>query len=328
MSADRYKRRGIGVAKGMHHTSFWPSSAIVKMNQDGTANVLSMAVEIGQGYATVISQVVSETLGIRYEDVHPILSDTATAPTSYGNVGSTGTSSPVNAARIAAEDVRRKLFELAAAKLDVPVEALEARDRKVVVKNASRFVSIPELCLSNWQITGVGNNPPSSSIKDPETGKTIGMFAAAVAFAEVEVDIQTGKVELLRITAGHDTGRTINPVMVENQIDLGLIMASGWMLSEEYQIDNRNGSLMSANMVDYKVPTFLDVPRRRDVHKVVMENPCAWGPYGAKGFSETAITALPPAIANAVYNAVGVRIRCGSMTARHILNTIEAADKR
>jgi CO/xanthine dehydrogenase Mo-binding subunit len=154
------------------------------------------------------------------------------------------------------------------------------------------------------------------------------MFAAAVAFAEVEVDIQTGRTELVRITAGHDTGRTINPVMVENQIDLGLIMASGWMLSEEYQIDRRNGAVLSAILVDYKVPTFLDIPRRRDVQQVVMENPCAWGPYGAKGFSESAITALPPAIANAIYNAIGTRIHCGSLTARHILNTIEAVGKR
>jgi CO/xanthine dehydrogenase Mo-binding subunit len=152
---------------GIHHTSFWPSSAIVKMNQDGTANVLSMAVEIGQGYATVISQVVAETLGIRYEDVHPILADTSTTPSSYGNVASTGTSSPVNAARIAAEDARRILFELAAARLDVPVEALEARDRKIMVRGFLPVRVQPELCLSNWQITGVGNNPPSSSIRDP-----------------------------------------------------------------------------------------------------------------------------------------------------------------
>ena len=128
MAANGPKKKGIGMAIGMHHTSFWPSSAIVKMNQDGTANVLSMAVEIGQGYATAISQVVAETLGLRYEDVNPTLADTGATPTSRGNVASSGTSSPVNSARLAAEDVRKQLFELAAPRLNATVDALEARD--------------------------------------------------------------------------------------------------------------------------------------------------------------------------------------------------------
>ena len=98
------------MAIGMHHTSFWPSSAVVKMNQDGSANVLSMAVEMGQGYGTIISQIVAETLGLRYEDVNPTLADTGATPTSRGNVASSGTSSPANSVRLAAEDVRKQLL--------------------------------------------------------------------------------------------------------------------------------------------------------------------------------------------------------------------------
>ena len=328
MSVDGYKRRGIGVSIGMHHCSFWPSSAIVKMNQDGTANVLSAAVEIGQGYATAISQVVAEALGIRYEDVTPILADTSVTPAAIGNVASSGTSSPVNSCRIAAEDARNKMFAAASVRLNVPVDQLEARDRKIWVKNTDKFVSIAEICMTSWQITGTGNNPPYWAIKDEKTGKTIHAYAMAVTIVEVEVDMETGKVEILRVTSGHDTGRSINPIIVDNQIDLGLIMAAGWVLSEEYLIEDKNGIVINPNMLDYKVSTFVDIPNREDFNRFVMEKDSAWGPYGAKGFSETSMTALPPALANAIYNATGVRVACGPLIPRNILSAIENGGKR
>jgi CO/xanthine dehydrogenase Mo-binding subunit len=266
---------------------------------------------------------VAETLGIRYEDVNPVLADTAVAPAAIGNVASSGTSSPVNACRIAAEDARRKLFAIASERLGAPAAELEARDRKIFVRNSSKFVSIPEICMTNWQITGAGNNPPYWAIKDEKTGKVIHAYAAAVTVAEVEVDMETGKVDLLRVTSGHDTGRSINPVIVQNQIDLGLIMACGWVLSEEYLIDPKTGLMMNPNLTDYKLSTFLDIPRQEDFNRLVMEKDCAWGPYGAKGFSETSMTALPPAIANAIYNATGVRVHCGPLIPRNVLNAIE-----
>lgn len=327
MSVDGYKRRGIGVSLGMHHCSYWPSSAIVKMNQDGTANVLSGAVEIGQGYATAISQVVSEALGIQYEDVNPILADTNTTPACIGNVASSGTSSPINAAKIAADDAKMKIFEFAAQRLGVAVSELEARDRKVFVKASSKFIPIADICMENWQIVGTGNNPVYHAIRDEKTGKVIHAYAMAVTIVEVEVDVETGNVDLLRIVSGHDTGRSINPIVVDNQIDLGLVMAAGWVLSEEYLIDKRTGIIMNPNLIDYKLSTFLDIPEREDFQRIVMEKDCAWGPFGAKGFSETSMTALPPAIANAVYNATGTRVCCGPLTPSYILDSIEAADK-
>ena len=321
-------KRGIGIAIGMHHTSFWPSSAIVKMNQDGTANVLSMAVEIGQGYATAIAQVVAETLGIRYEDVNPVLSDTAMTPVAIGNVASSGTSSPINSARLAAEDVRRKLFELAAPRLNAPADTLEARDGHIWVKGTHNGISIANLCLASWQITGAANNPPVDTIKDEKTGEVIHAYAAAVTIVEVEVDTETGLVDLLRITSGHDCGRAINPVIVENQIDLGLVMANGWVRTERYVIDEKTGVMLNPTLLDYKLVTFLDMPRSEDFQRFFVEAPCAWGPFGAKGFSETSMTALAPAIANAIYNAIGVRIYDGFLSPDNILKAIEKAKQR
>jgi xanthine dehydrogenase molybdenum-binding subunit len=327
MTSKGPKKAGIGMAIGMHHTSFWPSSAVVKMNQDGSANVLSMAVEMGQGYGTIISQIVAETLGLRYEDVNPTLADTGATPTSRGNVASSGTSSPANSVRLAGEDVRKQLFELAAPRLNTTVDALEAKDGSIRVKGTDRKISIASLCFANWQITGHANNPPYDSIKDEKTGQVIHAYAAAVSIAEVEVDTETGGVDLLRLTSGHDCGRAINPVLIENQIDLGLIMANGWVRTEKYVIDEKTGVVMNPNLIDYKLSTFLDIPKSDDFQRFYIERPCAWGPFGAKGMSETAMTAVGPAIANAIYNAVGVRIYDGFLSPDNILKAIKNEKK-
>jgi CO/xanthine dehydrogenase Mo-binding subunit len=321
------KKRGIGIALGMHHTSFWPSSAIVKMNQDGTANVLSMAVEIGQGYATAISQVVAETLGIRYEDVNPILADTGVTPTSRGNVASSGTSSPINSAKLAAEEVKKRLFELAAPRLNAPIDTLEAKEGNICVKGTDHKISIANICLAHWQVTGYANNPPVDSIKDEKTGQVIHAYAAAVTIVEVDVDTETGMVDLVRLTSGHDCGRAINPIVIENQIDLGLIMANGWVRTEKFVMDENTGIVLNPNLLDYKLITFLDMPKSEDFQRFFVERPCAWGPFGAKGFSETAMTAFAPAIANAIYNAIGVRIYDGFFSPDVILKALEKANK-
>ena len=322
-----YRRKGIGVALGLHHCTYWPSSAIVKMNQDGTATVLSGAVEIGQGYGSIICQIVAEALGIRYDDVNAITADTGAAPVAIGNVASSGTSSPANACKLAAEDVRRKLFALAAPRLDTSPDNLEARDRAIWIKGSDKKIPIADICFTNWQIVGEAVNPPYHAIRDPETGKIIHAFAGAATIVEVEVDTQTGKVDVLNIATGHDCGLALNPVVVENQIDLGLVMALGWARTEEYIVDPNTGIVVNPNLIDYKLPTFLDIPARKDLNRVIVEKPAAWGPFGAKGFSETAMTALAPAIANAIYNAIGIRIYDGSLSPANILNAIEKARK-
>jgi len=300
-----------------------PYSATVKMNQDGTANVLSSATEIGQGCATAMTQVVAEDLGLHYEDVNVTLADTAVTPSGLGTVGSCGTSSAISAAKYAADDARRKLFEVAAQKLDAKPDDLEAKDRRIYIKgHPEKGIPIAEVCLSAFQITGTGNNPPVDTIRDAKTGKVIYAFAVAAAIAEVEVDTETGELNVLRLISANDCGRAINPTIVENQIDLGITMSNGWVRSENFVIDKSTGVVLNPNLLDYKIMTILDMPKREDMQEIFIEMPCAWGPYGAKGFAETAMGTGGPAIANAIYNAIGVRIRGGHFTPDRILEAL------
>ena len=331
------RRRGIGIAIGTHHAVFWPSSATVKMNQDGTASVLTMGVEIGQGMKTAMIQVVAEALGLHYEDVNVIMPDSATAPASLGNIASEGTSSIINVAKLAADNVRHKLFEMAAERLGEKPENLEVKGGRIYVKKAlkkkirlgesqaaeehtEKGVSIASLCLDGFQITGSANLP--LPVRDEKTGKIVYCYAVAATIAEVEVDIETGTVDVLRITSAHDCGRAINPQLVENQINMSVTLANGWVRSEQLHIDKNTGVILNPNLLDYKIMTILDMPRREDMQEIIVENPNPWGPFGAKGMSETGMCSPAPAIANAIYNALGVRIRGDHLTPDRILEAL------
>jgi len=320
------KRRGIGIAIGMHHcVAAPPDSATVKMNQDGTADVFSSNPDIGQGLRTAMAQVVAEVLGLRYEDVKVILADTSVTPYGPGVFGSRGMSLGVNAAYLAARDAKVKLFQLAAPRLGVEPEALEAKDGKVYVKGDSeRGVSIAELCLVGYQVTGNAIVP--YPWRDERTGKEIAPVSVAATIAEVEVDTETGGLDVLRITSAHDCGRAINPQIIENQIDLSVVMANGWVRSEEFVIDKNLGVMLNPNLLDYKLMTILDMPKREELQEIIVEVPALWGPFGAKGMAETATTTQAPALANAIYNATGVRIRGDHLTPDRILEALRESN--
>ena len=317
------KRRGIGIALGMHMSEYRVYSAIVKMNHDGTANVLSSAAEIGQGIRTAMAQVVAETLGIGYEDVSVLLGDTAATPEGWGVVASGGTSSAIPAAWHAAKDARQKLFEIAAEKLGVKPDDLDARDRRIYVKSKpEKAISVAEACLTGYQITGEACNPSADSIIDEKTGKIIKSYAATICVAEVEVDIETGQLDVLQLAACSGCGTPINPIIIENQIDMGVTMGSGYGRSEGILHDQKTGAVLNPNLLDYKLMTVLDMPKMGDLHELTFDNPSAWGAYGSKGFSEAGTTAPAPAIANAVYNAIGVRIKKIPVTPERILEAL------
>lgn len=317
------KRKGIGIALGMHHSAFHLSGATIKINQDGTANIMSSFVDMGSGFGTALSQVVAETLGIHYEDVTVLLADTMATPLGHGNTGEAGTSSGIAAAKIAADDAKRQLLEIAADKLNVNPEKLEAANRRIYVKDSPETgIPIAEVCLAGYQITGTGVNPPLDTIIDEKSGKGINPYAVAATVIEVEVDTETGELEVLSITSAHDCGRVINPTMIENQINCAGTMGNGWVRSENYVIDQNTGVVMNPNLLDYKVLTFLDMPNSDNIREILVEGPCAWGPFGAKGMSETPITTPAPALANAVYNAIGIRIRGDHLTPDRILEAL------
>jgi xanthine dehydrogenase molybdenum-binding subunit len=299
------------------------------MNQDGTVNVMSSAAEIGQGIETAMAQVVAETLGINYEDVSVLLADTAATPEGWGVVASGGTSSAITAAKLAADDAKKKLFGIVASRLGVKPVDLEAKNRRIYVKKQpDKAVSVAEACLLGYQVTGTAVNPDPDSIIDKKTGKVIKSYACAATIAEVEVDTETGALEVLKLTSANDCGRAINPTIVENQIDLGLTMSNGYVRSEGYVIDKETGVVLNPNLIDYKIMTMLDMPRGEDLQEIIVEKPCAWGPFGAKAHSETASTSPGPAIANAVYNAIGVRINGDHLTPDRILEALQESGQK
>jgi xanthine dehydrogenase molybdenum-binding subunit len=317
------KRKGIGIAIGMHMSCFRLYSAIIKMNWDGTANVLSSAAEIGQGIRTAMAQVVAETLGIGYEDVEILLGDSAATPEGWGCVASGGTSSAIPAAWHAAKEVKRKLFDIAAPRLGVTPAELEAKNRMIYVKyKPEKCIPIAEACLRGYQVTGAAVNPSPDSIIDEKTGKVINTYACVATIAEVGVDTETGKLDVLKLSSAHDCGRAINPQIVENQIDMGLVQANGYGRSEEMIFDKDSGVMLNPDLLDYKLMTILDMPKMDDMQDSFVEYPSAWGAFGSKGFSETGATSGAPAVANAVYNAIGARIRGEHITPAAILEAL------
>jgi len=323
------RRRGIGVAVGMHHCSYMPYSAVVKMNQDGTANVLSGGVEMGQGCATAIAQVVAESLDMDFADINVIMADTGVTPYGWGNTGSMGTSSAVTAAKLAADDTRQKLLDIAAKELGVKAARLQIKDRIIFVKGQpEKKISMASVCQKGVQVIGTGNNPPADTIKDKKTGQMIQFYAVACVVSEVEVDTETGELQIINVSSANDCGRAINPTIVENQIDLGITMGNGWIRSENFIIDESTGVMLNPNLLDYKLMTILDMPSQENMQKSIIEMPSAWGPYGAKGFSETAMVGVAPSIANAVYNAIGVRIRGERFTPDRILEALGKTPQR
>jgi CO/xanthine dehydrogenase Mo-binding subunit len=317
------KRRGIGIAIGLHGTVYELSSATVKMNQDGTANVISGAAEIGQGLQTTMTQVVADALGLHYTDVNVLLADTAAAPASFGSVGDAGTSSSITAAKHAADDAKQKLFNIAAKVLGTKPDDLEAKNRRIYVKeHPEKGMSIAEACFIGYQVIGTAVNPPPDSIKDIKTGKTICPYSVAATIAEVEVDTETGELNVLRVTSAHDCGRALNPTLVENQIDMSIALGNGWVRTENFTIDKSTGVMINPNLLDYKIMTILDMPKKEDMQEIVVEFPTSWGPFGAKGMSEIATTTQAPALANAIYNAIGVRIKGDHLTPERILEAL------
>jgi xanthine dehydrogenase molybdenum-binding subunit len=323
MEINGAKRKGIGIAIGVHHTEYRACSAVVKMNQDGSADVLISSQEMGQGSKTAIAQVVAETLGLEYEKVRSVLSDTGVTPFSPANTGSSGTTTQVNAAKLAADDARAKLLDVAATILKADATELETDGGRIYLKKQpDQGIALADACNWGIDIVGTANNPPANTLIDQKTGKVAYPHSVVATVIEVEVDTDTGQLEIVKVASAHDCGIAVNPQIVENQIDMSVVMGNGWVRSEEFIVDKNTGAFLNANLSDYKVMTMLDMPRMADMQEIIVENPWEWGPFGAKGMSETGMATTPAAIANAIYNAIGVRIRDDNFRPETILKAL------
>jgi nicotinate dehydrogenase medium molybdopterin subunit len=326
------KKRGRGIACMWYPIGFTvaanPSAAVVKVNEDGTATLLTGTVETGQGSLTILAQIVAEELGIATDSVHVVSADTDTTPIDTGAIASRTTYVTGNAARLAAANAKQILFEVAAPLLGVKPHQLEVSDYKIQVKGfPQRNVHIGDVAD---RARGVNGQPPLGSASfnpatvalDPETGQGVpfATYVYATQIAEVDVDEETGEVEVLRIVASHDCGTPINPMLVEGQVEGGISMGVGFALQEEMLFDSQ-GRLVNPNLTNYIMPTSLDMPR---VEVDIVDNYDPTGPFGAKGVGEPTCVATAAAILNAIHDAVGVRITSLPATAEKVHAAIKA----
>ncbi|OGA16838.1 MAG: hypothetical protein A3H33_14640 [Betaproteobacteria bacterium RIFCSPLOWO2_02_FULL_65_20] len=325
------KRRGRGIACMWYPIGFTvsanPSAATVKVNEDGTATLLTGTVETGQGSLTVLAQIAAEELGIATDDVHVLSADTDAMPMDTGAIASRTTYVTGNAVRLAAEQARLILFEIAAPMLGVKPAQLEARDRKIQVKGyPQRNAAIGEVAHRSQVVMGqpaIGSaswNPPTVAM-DPLTGqgKPFSTYVYATQIAEVDVDDETGEVEVLRIVAAHDCGRPINPMRVEGQVEGGISMGIGFALQEQILFDGA-GVQVNPNLANYIMPTSLDMP---EIEVDIVDSYDPTGPFGAKGVGEPTSVPTAAAVLNAIHDAVGVRITSLPATAEKVLAAIK-----
>lgn len=326
------KRRGRGIACMWYPIGFTvaanASAAVVKVNEDGTATLLTGTVETGQGSLTVLGQIAAEALGMATDDVHVVSADTDATPMDTGAIASRTTYVTGNAVRLAAERAKAVLFDVAAAMLGVSAGELEARDRKIQVQGyPQRNLPIGAVAHQAQVVRGepaIGAaswNPPTVPM-DPETGqgKPFNTYVYATQIAEVDVDDETGAVDVLRVVAAHDCGTPINPMLVEGQVQGGIAMGLGFALQEEMLFDDA-GRQRNPNLTNYIVPTSLDMP---EVEVEIVDSYDPTGPFGAKGVGEPTLVPTAAAILNAIHDAVGVRLTALPATPEKVLAAIQA----
>jgi len=327
------KARGRGIASGVKAV-LTPSisGAIVTMNADGSVNILSSTVEMGQGSETMMAQIVAEELGVGFDQVHIVQPDTDITPYDTITAGSRSTYHMGNAVRIAAAKIKAQLFAVVAAKLEVHPEDLVARERRIFVRGTpDRGMTLGEAFLAKFgslgtTLTGEAICQTTATPMDHETGQsekcTEYWFPSATA-AEVEVDRETGQVSILKFFAVGDAGTAINPKHCEQQLLGSAITHMGLTLFEEMVFDE--GRLINGSLLDYQIASIKDMPK--EVRPIVVEVPHETGPFGAKGVGETGALTVSAAIANAIDDAIGVRIRELPITAERVLRALREGTK-
>ena len=314
--------RGVGVAGGMWGSQTGPpSTVIVRVYPDGSANLNMGAADLGTGTKTVMAMVVAEELGVPLGRIQVENADTGTTQYTRPSGGSKTVYADSPAVRSAALEVKARLLEMAAAQLKVPVTDLAFQDGEILVQGRAQKLAIRELAelRSQQVVVGVGQRGP-----DP-TEKIVRPFAAH--FAEVEVNVQTGETRLLRMVAAQDSGRVMNVLTYRNQVFGGLIMGIGFAMMERRILDSQTGKMVNANWHDYKIPTAKDVPPDLiclpiDLHDTECNT------TGTKGLGEPSTIPAAAAIANAFYHATGIRIKAAPITMEQTVSLLAERNKR
>jgi len=315
-------RRGVGMACYIYISSAFPvdfqhSSVFIKFNEDGSANLVVSACDFGQGVLASLAQIAAEELGLRAEDMRITSGNTDITMYDTGQYSSRSCYIIGNSVLGAARLAKQRLLERAAQIIGKPADKLDIKDRQIYVKTApEKRIPVAEV---TWQAMYDADN--FSNISATYAWQpTSNAYPFQAAFAEVEVDTASGQVKLLKIVTGQDIGRAINPITAEGQVQGGGIQAIDMALYSDF-VTKPTGELESTNFTNYKVSTTMDIP---EFEVILIEEPTPTGPFGAKSVGESGTIAIAPAIYNAIYDAVGVRVKDMPVTPEKIIEGLLA----
>jgi len=319
--------RGVGIACEYKATKTPSgSSAFVKVEQDGSASVITSAVEVGQGIKTILAQIASEELGIPMDRVIVTSPDTDYTPWDASTTASRATFHMGNAVRNAAKDAKVQILALAAAALSVSAEDLEVSNGEIRLKGGDKKMTVAEAIRGKWKsgLTVLGRGTYYPEIKGTMFSARSIFYMYAAQAVDLEVDPETGKIKVHKVAAAHDVGKALNPMAVEGQIEGGVVQGLGTGLWEEVLYDE-NGKMLNPNFRDYRVPTAVDAP---EIIPIIVEATHEEGPFGAKGIGEMTLVSTPTAVGNAIYNATGIRLKELPATPERLLKYLKARSSR
>ena len=337
------KKRGKGIAIMWKAPAMPPnpgSAAVVRFNEDATLIVEVGGQEIGQGAFTVAAQIAAESLGVPYDSVtvsSPL--DTKYSPYEWQTVASRLTWSMGNAVKRAAEDARKQILETVADHWDEDIDDLTIKDGLVISFKTEReqplekmvVYGLPNENFEGWKggpVVGRGHFMPTYvSNLDPETGqgtRAVVHYTVGAQAVDLEVDLETGQLEVLNLASAYDVGQAINPDLIMTQIEGGAV--HGMSSAYEALKFNDAGEVINPSFVDYRIATFADIPGK--IHGDYVETPIEDGPWGARGVGEHVMVQTAPAIANALYDAVGIRFSDLPLSADKIFLALEEHQKK
>jgi xanthine dehydrogenase YagR molybdenum-binding subunit len=309
-------KRGVGLASQI----WWgeggpPAYATLELNRDGSAQISCGTQDIGGGTYTILAQVAAEVLEVPIDKFQVILGDTASCPYDPASGGSQTASSVTPAVRDAAEQMKQKLISGASAILEIPENKLQYQEGIIFSQE------IPDKKIGISDIIGkMDENVLITTGARAANPEGYAMNSFGVQFAEVEVDTETGKVTVLKIVAAHDIGQTLNRKLLENQFHGGIIQGLSFAILEERVMNKYTGKVLTTNLHDYKIPTIADMPEIEVI--IVSKGDYLINTTGVKGIGEPAMIPTAGAIGNAVYNAIGVRIKSLPITPDKVLMAI------
>ncbi len=336
------KGRGLGIGCGgfvsgagypIYRSKFPHSNATIKVQEDGSKAVLFIGdADIGQGSDTVLAMAAAEAMGVTFDRMNVVSADSDITPIGFGAYSSRVTLMGGNASKMAGENIKKQVLAAAAELLDVKAEKLDARNNKVFVKdNPERSISWEEAAEAHFSVNGPmiaeGHYSPPEGLGGTYKGAPVGTspaYSFSATVCEVEVDMETGKVKVLDFWDAHDCGTAINPMAVEGQAEGAVLMGMSEVLFED-QIFDEKGKLINGDLHNYLIATSADMPV---IHSTVVDSYEPAGPFGAKEVGEGATLPVLGALANAIEDAIGVRIYELPITPEKILNAITKSKKQ